>query len=64
MVWADWDGGLVLVSHDFRLIGQVAHEIWEVAGGSVKKWEGSIESYKDHLRSTHLALAKKEAVER
>jgi len=24
-----WDGGMVLVSHDFRLIGQVAKEIWE-----------------------------------
>ena len=24
-----WDGGVVLVSHDFRLIGQVAQDIWE-----------------------------------
>jgi len=25
---AEWDGGMVLVSHDFRLISQVANEIW------------------------------------
>ena len=25
---AEWDGGLLLVSHDFRLISQVANEIW------------------------------------
>jgi len=24
----EFDGGLVLVSHDMRLIGQVAKEIW------------------------------------
>merc|ERR1711871_1484621 len=41
-------GGLVLVSHDFRLIGQVASEIW-VCDGGVKKWEGTIQSYKKSL---------------
>jgi len=53
----DWDGGLVLVSHDFRLIGQVAQEIWVVADGTVAKWPGTILSYKAHLKKTHAALA-------
>ena len=58
---ADWDGGLVLVSHDFRLISQVAKEIWEVNNG-VHRWEGSIEEYKAHLKKQqHKALT---AVER
>lgn len=48
--YADWDGGMVLVSHDFRLISQVAKEIWEVANGMVKHWKGDIQSYKDHLK--------------
>jgi len=48
-----WDGGMVLVSHDFRLISQVAHEIWEVANGSVKRWNGDIVSYKQHLMKKH-----------
>ncbi|KAG2489307.1 hypothetical protein HYH03_012139 [Edaphochlamys debaryana] len=52
----EWDGGLVLVSHDFRLIGQVANEIWEVGAGQVRKWQGDIQSYKAHLKSTHEAL--------
>jgi len=54
-----WDGGMVLVSHDFRLIGQVAKEIWEVRGGAVSKWPGDILSYKRHLKKQHDALAKK-----
>eukprot|EP00891_Asterochloris_glomerata_P004353 jgi/Astpho2/4353/fgenesh1_pg.00066_%23_4_t len=51
----NWDGGMVLVSHDFRLIGQVAKEIWEVKNG-VHRWEGDIQSFKQHLRKTHDAL--------
>ncbi|GMH36634.1 hypothetical protein BSKO_04507 [Bryopsis sp. KO-2023] len=46
----DWDGGMVLVSHDFRLISQVATEIWEVADGKVERWKGDIQSYKEHLK--------------
>ncbi|GAX80370.1 hypothetical protein CEUSTIGMA_g7809.t1 [Chlamydomonas eustigma] len=52
----EWDGGLVLVSHDFRLISQVCNEIWEVKRGAVTKWKGDIVSYKEHLRQTHDAL--------
>jgi|EP00927_Polykrikos_kofoidii_P078449 ATP-binding cassette subfamily F protein 2 len=44
-----FSGGLVLVSHDFRLIGQVAKEIW-VCDKAVLKWEGDIQSYKRHLK--------------
>jgi len=44
-----FNGGLVLVSHDFRLISQVAKEIWVCDNHSVKKWSGDIRSYKDSL---------------
>merc|ERR1712226_55887 len=44
-----FNGGMVLVSHDFRLINQVANEIWECRDGDIHKWEGNIISYKDHL---------------
>ena len=36
-----FNGGLVLVSHDFRLIDQVANEIW-VCDKGVGPWKGDI----------------------
>jgi len=45
-----YDGGLVLVSHDFRLISQVAKEIWVCDDKTVKPWKGDITSYKMHLK--------------
>lgn len=47
----EWDGGLVLVSHDFRLINQVAKEIWVCENKSVTRWEGDIMDFKQHLKS-------------
>lgn len=47
----EWDGGLVLVSHDFRLINQVAQEIWVCEKQAVTRWEGDIMDFKEHLRS-------------
>lgn len=46
----DFQGGLVLVSHDFRLISQVAEEIWICENQTVTKWEGDILSYKEMLK--------------
>lgn len=45
-----FDGGVVLVSHDFRLIQQVAKEIWVCEYGKIDKWEGSILEYKNVLK--------------
>lgn len=45
----DFDGGLVLVSHDFRLISQVVDEIWICEKQTVTKWEGDIFEYKEAL---------------
>ncbi|XP_042475285.1 ABC transporter F family member 1-like [Macadamia integrifolia] len=46
----EWDGGLVLVSHDFRLINQVAKEIWVCENLAVTPWHGGIMDFKEHLR--------------
>ena len=45
-------GGMVLVSHDFRLLSQVAEEIWVCDNKTVTKWTdaGGIRSYKAALR--------------
>jgi len=46
-----FDGGMVLVSHDFRLIMQVAKEIWECKNGNVTPYEGDIFKYKKTLKA-------------
>jgi ATP-binding cassette subfamily F protein 2 len=42
-------GGVVLVSHDFRLIDQVANEIWVCENKTVSRFDGSIHDYKKIL---------------
>merc|ERR1712226_1802664 len=46
----NFEGGLVLVSHDFRLINQVAEKIWICEKEKVTEWNGDIMAYKDHLK--------------
>lgn len=45
----DFDGGMLLVSHDFRLISQVAKEIWICEKQTFNKWPGTIFDYKNSL---------------
>mmetsp|Transcript_58811 Transcript_58811/g.144154 ORF Transcript_58811/g.144154 Transcript_58811/m.144154 type:complete len:1107 (+) Transcript_58811:64-3384(+) len=54
----EFDGGMVLVSHDFRLIEQVATEIW-VCDKDVIPWKGTIREYKDLLRKQMAEAAAK-----
>jgi len=46
----NFNGGLVLVSHDFRLIGQVAKDIWVCDKKTIAPWKGDIQSYKVCLK--------------
>jgi len=50
----NYNGGLVLVSHDFRLIGQVAEEIWICEKQTVTPWTKKIEDYKELLKNNVL----------
>lgn len=45
----NFKGGVVLVSHDFRLIDQVCNEIWVCENKTVRKYEGTIHAYKKEL---------------
>ena len=47
-----FNGGVVVISHDFRLLQQIAEEIWVVDKG-LKVWNGDIRSYKDSLKKVH-----------
>ena len=46
----NFEGGIILVSHDFRLINQVAQEIWVCEKQTITKWKGDILSYKAFLK--------------
>ena len=45
----EFKGGVVLVSHDFRLIDQVSKEIWVCENKTVRRYEGTIHEYKAEL---------------
>uniref|UniRef100_A0A672I1H4 ATP-binding cassette sub-family F member 2 n=1 Tax=Salarias fasciatus TaxID=181472 RepID=A0A672I1H4_SALFA len=47
----EFEGGMMLVSHDFRLIQQVAQEIWVCENQTITKWNRDILAYKEHLKS-------------
>ena len=45
----DFDGAVVLVSHDTHLVKMVADQLWLVAGGTVTPFEGDIDEYQAKL---------------
>jgi len=45
----EFQGGMVLVSHDFRLLQQTAKQIWVCDKKKVQRWNGDISTYKDEL---------------
>jgi len=55
---ADFDGALVLVSHDRHLLGMVCDSFWRVADGEVAPFDGDLDDYARWLK-TRTAAAKK-----
>jgi ATP-binding cassette subfamily F protein 2 len=45
-----FSGGVVVVSHDFRLLDKIAKDIMVCENKTVTRWDGSIGDYKKHLR--------------
>ncbi|MEI7037372.1 ribosomal protection-like ABC-F family protein [Fulvimonas yonginensis] len=48
---ADFDGALVLVSHDRHLLGMVCDSFWRVADGRVEPFDGDLDDYARWLRA-------------
>jgi len=46
----EFEGGMVLVSHDMRLISQVAQEIWICDHKQITKYKGDIQRFKMDMR--------------
>ncbi|KAI9830734.1 MAG: ABC transporter ATP-binding protein arb1 [Sarea resinae] len=50
-----FSGGVVVVSHDFRLLDKIAKDIMVCENKTVRRWDGSIGEYKNHLRKAMVA---------
>ncbi|KAJ9627220.1 ABC transporter ATP-binding protein arb1 [Taxawa tesnikishii (nom. ined.)] len=50
-----FSGGVVVVSHDFRLLDKIAKDIMVCEHKTVRRWDGSIGEYKNYLRKKMLA---------
>ncbi len=55
---ADFDGALVLVSHDRHLLGMVCDSFWRVADGVVESFDGDLDDYAKWLRTRGTANKK------
>ena len=55
---ADFDGALVLVSHDRHLLGLVCDSFWRVADSVVEPFDGDLDDYARWLRSRGAAAKK------
>lgn len=45
-----FSGGVVVVSHDFRLLDKIAKQILVCENKTIRPWDGSIGQYKNYLR--------------
>ncbi|CAI7626384.1 unnamed protein product [Penicillium glandicola] len=50
-----YSGGVVVVSHDFRLLDKIAKDIMVCEDKTIRRWDGSIGEYKNHLRNKMLS---------
>ena len=52
MALQDFQGAVVLVSHDRHLLRVTCDDLWLVAGGSVQRYAGDLDDYARELRSS------------
>ncbi|EGS17543.1 putative ABC transporter protein [Thermochaetoides thermophila DSM 1495] len=45
-----FSGGVIVVSHDFRLLDKIAKQILVCENRTIREWDGSIADYKNYLR--------------
>jgi ATP-binding cassette subfamily F protein 3 len=57
---SDFDGAIVMVSHDRHLIGLVCDTFWRVADGVVEPFDGDLDEYAAWLRTRPAAQGTKQ----
>ncbi len=45
----NYNGAVILVSHDTHLLSAVADQLWLVEGGTCRDYDGDVESYRDYV---------------
>ncbi len=58
MALNEFEGSLMLVSHDRALLREVCDEFWMVADGGVRPFDGDLDDYQKYLLDTARAQAK------
>ena len=45
----NFQGGMIVVSHDVHFLGSICKELWVVGDGKIERFEGSVEDYKKQV---------------
>ena len=61
---ADFDGAIVMVSHDRHLIGLVCDTFWRVADGVVEPFAGDLDEYAAWLRTRATAQGARKGIDK
>ena len=60
---SDYEGAVILISHDRHLVEATADRLWLVADGTVKPYDGDMESYRAELLQSRSPRAEKRAAD-
>ncbi len=60
----EYEGALVLVSHDRHLLGLVCDDFWHVAGGQVQAFDGDLDDYAEWSRKQNAQASSSKANKR
>ncbi|MCK9910121.1 ATP-binding cassette domain-containing protein, partial [Microbacteriaceae bacterium K1510] len=58
---AEYEGAVILISHDRHLIEACADRLWVVRGGTVKSYDGDMDSYRADLLAERGATTRAKA---
>ncbi len=56
---AEYEGAVILISHDRHLVEATADRLWIVAGGTVRSYDGDMDSYRTELLQTRSPKAER-----